>query len=114
MKKPSALIFCVFSGCLLLAGCTDADWDHLMSYGGAQEDADVTPMAPQTEVSRPVTVAEAPGGNVAAVAGPAEAPNADFCRAVATQDASRNDFDRATQQRVYAQSYAQCVNIYTH
>ena len=39
--------------------------------------------------------------------------DADFCRAVATKDATENGFDPATQQRVLAQSYNQCVAIYT-
>ena len=37
----------------------------------------------------------------------------DFCRAVANQDATGNDFDPATQQRVFARSYSQCVAIYS-
>jgi hypothetical protein len=33
---------------------------------------------------------------------------------VATEDATQNGFDPATQQRVFARSYSQCVTIYTH
>jgi hypothetical protein len=104
MKKPLALTFCLFSGCLLLAGCTDADWDRAMNYGGAAEQ-DEAPARPP----RPVAVA-APATVAAAPAAPS---NADFCRSVATQDATGNGFDQATQQRVFAQSYSQCVAIYT-
>ena len=93
MKKPLALMFC-----LLLAGCTDADWDHVMNYGGAK-DADEAPAAPQPQAAN-----EAP---------PAAPANADFCRGVAAQDATHNDFDPATQTRVYARSYAQCLVLYT-
>jgi hypothetical protein len=97
MKKHLALIFC-----LLLAGCTDADWDHVMSYGGSDE-AEVMPAtAPRTAAPPPATLAAAP-----------EPANTDFCRSVATQDASGNDFDQPTQARVYARSYAQCLAIYT-
>ena len=98
MKKPLALMFC-----LLLAGCTDADWDHVMNYGGAK-DADEAPAAP-----RPQTASEAPPPATA----PAEPANADFCRGVAAQDATHNDFDPATQTRVFARSYAQCLTLYT-
>jgi len=102
MKKPLVLIFCLFSGCLLLAGCTDADWDHVMNYGGAK-DADEMPAAPP-QPSQAQTAAEA---------APAAPANADFCRGVAAQDATHNDFDPATQTRVYARSYAQCLTLYT-
>jgi hypothetical protein len=102
MKKRLALTFCLFSGCLLLAGCTDADWDHVMNYGGLN-DADEMP-APRAVVREtappPATVA-------------AEPANTDFCRGVAEQDARNNDFDQATKTRVYARSYGQCLAIYT-
>jgi hypothetical protein len=95
MKKHLALTFC-----LLLAGCTDADWDHVMNYGGSEE-ADATPAkAAHPAAPSPATVA-------------AEPANTDFCRSVATQDATSNDFDQPTQARVFARSYAQCIAIYT-
>jgi hypothetical protein len=106
MKNRLALSFC-----LLLAGCTDADWDHAMNYTGLEETsaADATPV---TTAPRPVasssTVAATPAATVAT-----EPANTDFCRSVATQDATGNDFDPATQQRVFARSYAQCMAIYT-
>ena len=87
--------------CLFAAGCTDSDWNHLLSFGGmggGDEDA-----ASQVQ---PATAA--------ATAEPAAAPaNADFCKNVAAQDATRNGFDQATQQLVFQRSYAQCVAIYT-
>ena len=103
MKKPLVLTFCLFSGCLLLAGCTDADWDRAMNYGGLAEQ-DEAPVRPS--VAAPATVAAAPAAT-------AQPSNADFCRSVATRDAADNGFDQATQTRVFAQSYAQCVAIYT-
>jgi hypothetical protein len=118
MKKKLALI-----SCLLLAGCSDTDWDHALNYahlgGSSSEDVD----APvRTAAPRPTTAQQpaAAPQTVAATATAAPAPvtaaapdNADFCRAVATQDATENGFDPATQQRVFAQSYGQCVAIYT-
>jgi hypothetical protein len=100
MKKRFALTFC-----FLLAGCTDADWDHVMNFTRL-EDADATPV----EASSPV-VAVAPAAIAAMPAG--EPANADFCRSVAAQDAAGNGFDQATQQRVFARSYAQCLAIST-
>jgi len=100
MKKRVALTFC-----LLLAGCTDADWDHVMNYTGLG-DAD----AASVEASSPAAAA-APAAIAATPA--AEPANAEFCRSVAAQDASSNGFDQATQQRVLAQSYAQCAAIYS-
>jgi hypothetical protein len=92
MKKHFALMFC-----LLLAGCSDGDWDHALNYAGLSnsEHADADAVQPATSAAS------------------AAAPNADLCRAVATKDATSNDFDPATQQRVFARSYSQCVAIYT-
>jgi hypothetical protein len=112
MKKTLA-----FVSCLLLAGCTDTDWDHALNYahlgGSPSEDVD----APvRTAAPQPRAVPQTVAATAAAAPAPvtAAAPdNADFCRAVATKDATENGFDPATQQRVFAQSYAQCVAIYT-
>jgi len=111
MKKYSALVVC-----LLLAGCTDGDWDHALNYVyPAPDDADViSDAAPQPATPAATTTAAT---NAATSAAPAPAmaaqpANADFCRAVATQDANENGFDPATQQRVFARSYGQCVAIY--
>jgi len=100
MKKPLCLIFC-----LLLAGCTDADWDHALNYSGLKASAE-----------EPEAVAEKPAPRSVS-APPAEAAaapdNTDFCRAVAMQDAGDKGFDPATQQRVFTRSYAQCMMLST-
>ena len=102
MKNPLLLI-----ACLALAGCTDAQWDHALKYGGLNEeadaDADMDAPAPRTAVAVPQPVAAAP----MAPAG------SDFCKSVAVQDATTNGFDPATQQRVLQQSYQQCITIYS-
>jgi hypothetical protein len=100
MKKTLPLI-----ACLLLAGCTDTDWDHALNYtglkGSAEEPAAVVAKSAPRSVSAPLAEA-AP-----------EPANTDFCRSVAMQDAGDNGFDQATQQRVYARSYAQCMTLST-
>jgi hypothetical protein len=101
MKKRLALTFC-----LLLAGCSDADWNHALNYTGLGGDED----AP-AETARPAAPATAT--TAAAPEAPAPVSNSDLCHAVATQDATSSDFDPATQQRVFARSYSQCVAIYT-
>ena len=115
MKKHVALVFC-----LALAGCTDTDWDRALNYVyPAPDDADVTsdtsPVANTASIpSAPATVSQTSASNTAAIPNaPAQPANADFCRAVATQDASNNGYDPATQQRVFARSYGQCVAIYS-
>lgn len=100
MKKIAPLILC-----LLLAGCSDSDWNRLLNYGGEEE----TPVTPVTSVSQ----ASADQAATTAAAGPVLPANDGFCRGVAAQDATSNGFDQATQQRVYQRSYAQCVAIYT-
>jgi hypothetical protein len=98
MKKTLPLLFC-----LLLAGCTDTDWDNALNYTGLRGSAEQPEDAPPTPVA------------AAAAASPAEAAAApqgtDFCRSVAMQDASGSGFDQPTQQRVFARSYAQCMTL---
>lgn len=101
MKKALALTVC-----MLLAGCSEADWNHALNYTGLNGDQDAT-----TEPAPPAAPAAA--ATAAAPQAPATVPNSDLCRAVATQDATSSDFDPATQQRVFARSYSQCVAIYT-
>jgi hypothetical protein len=99
MKKPLILTVC-----LLLAGCSEADWNHALNYTGLNGDEGAT-----AEATQPA----APAATAAAPEAPAQAmPNTELCRAVATQDATSNDFDAATQQRVFARNYAQCMAIY--
>ena len=96
MRKTLPLFFC-----LALAGCTDTDWDQALNYtglrGSAEEPEAVTP-SPAAQPSAPPAEAAQPANN-------------EFCRSVAMQDAGANGFDQATQQRVYARSYAQCLTI---
>ena len=92
---------------LVAAGCTDSDWNHLLSYGGmgGSDEEAAAPVQP---------AAEAPAATAAAgPAGLAQPANADFCKNVAAQDATRNGFDQATQQQVFQRSFQQCVAIYT-
>jgi hypothetical protein len=100
MKKALPLVVC-----LLLAGCTDADWDHALNYTGLNSSSE----EPEAVVQKPAprTVSAPP-----AEAAP-EPANTEFCRSVAMQDAGDNGFDPATQQRVFARSYAQCMAFNT-
>jgi hypothetical protein len=81
----------------LLAGCTDADWDHLMSFA-SQDRSEVTQAAVTTPAAAPPPAA--PGAQSA------------FCLDMARQDATSNGFDEATQQRVALRSYQQCVALF--
>jgi len=102
MKNPLPLIFC-----LLLAGCTDADWDHALNYTGLKGSAE----EPEAVAPKPVPRSVSPPPAEAAAA--PEPANTEFCRAVAMQDAGDNGFDPATQQRVFTRSYAQCMMLST-
>jgi hypothetical protein len=106
MKKPLILI-----ACLALAGCTDAQWNHALNYGGMGEDAESEMAdAPPARAAAQVSAATAAPQPMAIMPTPT---NSDFCKSVATQDATANGFDPATQQRVLAQSYQQCLTIYS-
>lgn len=108
MKKAFAPILAL-AACLIAAGCTDADWNHLLNFTGtADQEA-----APQEGAAQPQAAAATAAVEPATAGAPAEPANADFCRSVAAQDATRNGFDQATQQKVFARSYQQCVAIYT-
>ena len=104
MKKALLPILSLTLG-LFAAGCTDSDWNHLLSFGGGAEEEPVTAPAAAPAPQPEATAAAAPA--------PALPPNAEFCKNVATEDATRNGFDPATQQRVFQRSYQQCVAIYT-
>jgi hypothetical protein len=82
----------------LLAGCSDGDWNNLMSFGGNRDRQEVTAEAAAAPVPVPVAAA-APASN-------------GFCMGVAKQDATSNAYDPATQARVAQQSYQQCVGIF--
>lgn len=102
MKNPLILI-----ACLALAGCTDAQWNHALNYTG-MGDNDAADAEVASEAQVPARAAQAAPQPMAAA--PA---NSDFCKSVATQDATTNGYDAATQQRVLAQSYQQCLTIYS-
>jgi hypothetical protein len=99
MRKTLPLFFC-----LLLAGCSDADWDRALNYTGLRGSAE----EPEDAAPTPAARSGAAAPEAAAASQPA---NAEFCRSVAMQDASANGFDQPTQQRVYARSYAQCLSM---
>ena len=106
MKKALLPILSLTLG-LFVAGCTDSDWNHLLSYGGMGDSEEEAPVQPAAQAAAATAAAEP-----AAAAQPLPA-NADFCKNVAAEDATRNGFDQATQQEVFKRSYAQCVAIYT-
>jgi hypothetical protein len=93
---------------IFLSACTAQQWNHAVSYVGANDQAAATPaperpapqpMAARTAAPTPVQQAQAPKLN-------------NFCENVAKQDSEGNDFDAPTQQRVFIRSYQQCVAIF--
>ena len=100
---PAFLAAAVF-----LSACSDQDWNHALTFtglGGAHDNAsEAQPAARAAPMTAQVTSAPIPEG-----AQPQ--PNA-FCESVASQDAQGNNYDPATQRRVFAQSYQQCVAVF--
>ena len=99
--------------CLIAAGCTDADWNHVLNYGGMGERAPPDGAQPPVPEAQAAAAPPAEAEAAAAPAAPVLPANADFCKNVAAEDATRNGFDPATQQRVFQRSFQQCVAIYT-
>ena len=101
---------------LFLSACSDQDWSHALTFaglGGSHDNPSPPPAAPPPQAAAqpaPVTAQAAPAP-AAMPEGAQPQPNA-FCMSVATQDAGGNDFDAATQQRVFVQSYRQCVTVF--
>lgn len=90
---------------LVLAGCTDADWDQAASFAGLDDAAVAQDSAP----------APAPGPARLTPARPvvtAATGDDPFCHAVAARDSEAGAFDPPTQSRVFAQSYSQCLAIF--
>jgi hypothetical protein len=82
-----------------LAGCTDSDWDHALSYAGVGN-KQVAEAAPVEAAPQPAPAAATP------------APDTSFCQAVAMQDANGDGFDTATRQRMLRRSFEQCMAMF--
>ncbi len=95
-----------------LAGCTDSDWNRMLSFGGSEQTgSDSTEVA----AAEPPPATSAPAASATATGAPVQTASAapdPFCLGIARQDAMSNDFDTATQQKVAARSYQQCMQIF--
>jgi hypothetical protein len=91
---------------LLLAGCTDADWDHLTSF-------DPPPGAPSAAPSVLAYPDDASGATAASYATIAAPPSITAaCTRTADErsgDAAYQEFDADTRQQVYEKTYADCM-----
>lgn len=96
------LIF-VFAAAVLLAGCTDADWDHALGYVGL----DKQPQKTEWGDNKPVQDASSQAAPAPAAAAPDE-----WCAEVAkaTQaEAADQGFDASSQKTRAQQAYQQCA-----
>ena len=88
-----------------------------MTFAGLDNSRE-TQSAPAAPAARPAQAAQSAPMTAQAAPAPAAMPEGaqpqpnQFCMSVATQDASGNDFDPPTQQRVFVQSYRQCVAVF--
>jgi hypothetical protein len=106
--------------CLVLAGCTDADWSQTMTRlgmeGGPSNGTPSSWFGPRAEPApdpggRPLPMAVA--SHAAIADGPVLMPAAqatpdNFCDASARQDADRNAFDALTREHLYQTRLVQC------
>ena len=108
------ITFCL-AAALFLSACSEQDWNHALTFTGLGDSRENPSPPPAAARPAPVTAQAAPATAQPAPAAMPEGaqpqPNA-FCMSVATEDASGNDFDPATQQRVFVQSYRQCVAVF--
>ncbi len=93
MRRALAVLFAAG----LLGGCTDADWDHALSYAGL--DSAGPPPAEEPAAPAPVAAQAAPTTN----AWCGEAAKA------AQSEAAAEGFDAATQQHRAQTLFAQCL-----
>lgn len=101
-------IVALIAAALLLSACSDQDWSHALTFVGVGG-SKAAPVQPRPAAqTRPMAQAAPAPAQVA----PQAAPPNQFCESVASQDAQGNDFDPATQQRVFVQSYQQCVAVF--
>jgi hypothetical protein len=98
---------------LLLSACSDQDWNHALTFTGlgSRENPPSQPAAAARPAQPAPGMAQVAPAPAPVPEGAQPQPNA-FCMSVATQDAGGNDFDAATQQRVFVQSYRQCVAVF--
>lgn len=89
----------LLAAALVLAGCTDADWDQAASFAGLDDAApqDSAPVPVPVPAPRPVVTASG---------------DDPFCHGVAAHDSTAGAFDAPTQAHVFAQSYSQCLAIF--
>jgi len=81
---------------VLLAGCTDADWEHALTFGGA-------PPEERSPPTRALAVTPAI---------PEPNPSYAFCQGVVADDVAHSEFDAATTKRMAEASYRQCVAVF--
>lgn len=118
---------------LLLSGCSDADWDHLLSFGSSnnsEASADQADAGTPADAPAPVSEPAAPPPDVAAVATQpsysvtqttttvttvARDPTNGYCRKMAQSSgavATRDGLDDAAQQQAADATYKECENFY--
>lgn len=86
-----------FAAAVLLAGCTDADWDHAMAYAGLGPDQ-AKSAAPQSDESTP----------------PKPTAPDEWCADVAkasAEQAAKEGFDAPTQKHRAEVAYQQCAHM---
>ncbi|HEX4271757.1 MAG TPA: hypothetical protein VHZ32_10235 [Rhizomicrobium sp.] len=88
---------------LAVAGCSDTDWDHAMTYSGlgGQRVAENTTGALPGENTPPPSPTQT-----------STAPDTNFCESVAKQDATSDGLDAATQQRLFQRNFRQCIQMF--
>jgi hypothetical protein len=94
----------VLATAVLLAGCTDADWDHALSYAGLGGD-----QAKPAPADAPQSDAEAAPKSQAVAAAPD--PWCDEVAKAAHAEAASQGFDAATQKNRAQASYQQCAHL---
>lgn len=96
---------------LVLAGCTDADWNRLTRFDTAPEFPPVeTPVAaaPVSAANDAISTAAAPTNMAPTVNAKAAGECERTARDRAT-DAAAQNFDTATQEGAYSVTYAECM-----
>jgi hypothetical protein len=103
-----------FASTLFLCGCTDADWNNLLSFNTAEDSDAVVSQNALADAAPPSTYSEKQVAVAVSPAAPVDATTS-YCRDIAHRsraDAARDGMEGSVQQQVSDTAYNRCMAFY--